>query len=148
VTGAFSGTAIFGSGEPNETALTSASGRDIFVAKLAPNGKLQWAKGSGGAGHDGGSGLAADASNNVYVTGADDNSMFLAKYAPGGALLAHVRSPGYGSEVATDRRGNAYVTGRFSGSTRFGSKKLTARGWQDIFITKYRPSTGVAALTP
>jgi hypothetical protein len=33
VTGLFGGTATFGQGEPNETALTSAGGNDIFVAK-------------------------------------------------------------------------------------------------------------------
>jgi hypothetical protein len=140
VTGSFSGTATFGAGDPNETTLTSASGRDIFLAKLNSNGQLQWAKGSGGAGNDGGAGLAVDPSNNVYVTGSDDNSVFLAKYTPAGALLAHLRATGRGADVATDRRGNAYVTGTFSGTTKFGQTTLTDLGSQDIFIVKYRPA--------
>jgi hypothetical protein len=43
VTGTFSGMAIFGPGEPNETTLAAASW-DIFVAKYTSDGILLWAK--------------------------------------------------------------------------------------------------------
>jgi hypothetical protein len=36
VTGAFYGSATFGPGEPNETVLTSAGSRDIFIARFEP----------------------------------------------------------------------------------------------------------------
>ncbi|MCP4603523.1 MAG: hypothetical protein GY847_23895 [Proteobacteria bacterium] len=47
-TGQFWGTAVFGSGEANETELISAGYRDFFIAKHNPDGTLAWAKGAGG----------------------------------------------------------------------------------------------------
>jgi hypothetical protein len=52
VTGRFSGTAIFGPGEPNETTLTSAGSFDIFVAKYDRDGVLLWATRAGGVGSE------------------------------------------------------------------------------------------------
>ena len=51
MTGLFSGlsgTATFGEGEDNETGLSSAGFRDIFVAEYDRNGGLLWAKRAGG----------------------------------------------------------------------------------------------------
>jgi hypothetical protein len=104
--------AIFGVGEPNET----ETGKGIFVAKYAPNGRLLWVR-SGGyvppepsepplweyGGVDG-SGIATDARGNSYVTGmlysriaifgAGETSetivgggIFIAKYAHDGVLI-------------------------------------------------------------
>src|SRR5437667_314462 len=58
VTGAFSGSATFGSGEANQTILTAAGGTDIFVAKYNSDGTLAWAKKAGGTGADQGNGIA------------------------------------------------------------------------------------------
>jgi hypothetical protein len=71
VTGRFSGTVTFGSGEPNETQLTSTNGLpyDIFVAKYNSNGTLAWAKPGGGTSSDEGFGIAVDGLGNSYVTG-------------------------------------------------------------------------------
>ncbi|MEE9423975.1 MAG: SBBP repeat-containing protein [Methylococcales bacterium] len=69
VTGSFSDAATFGSGEANETTLTSDGSRDIFVAKYAADGDLVSVKRVGGTNVDSGNGIAVDDSDNVYVTG-------------------------------------------------------------------------------
>jgi hypothetical protein len=47
VTGAFSLSAVFGPGEPNETTLISANGSDVFVARYNADGTLAWARRAG-----------------------------------------------------------------------------------------------------
>ena len=71
MTGRFTGTVTFGSGEPNQTQLTStrASVYDIFVAKYNGNGTLVWAKQAGSTSTDQGFGIAVDGLGNSYVTG-------------------------------------------------------------------------------
>ena len=69
VTGRFIGSATFGTGEVNETILTSAGGSDIFVAKYNSSGALIWAKQAGGSEGESGRDIAVDGSGNSYVTG-------------------------------------------------------------------------------
>lgn len=80
VIGTFRFAATFGTGQPNETTLTSAGavpGQDIFLAKYAASGTLLWVKGIGGvqpeSGGDAGAelagGVTVDAAGDVYVTG-------------------------------------------------------------------------------
>ena len=64
VTGAFSGSATFGS-----TTLNSAGGLDGFVAKMDTNGNWVWASQISGAYEDWGLGIDVDSAGNVYVTG-------------------------------------------------------------------------------
>ena len=70
MTGHFTGSIGFGA-----TTLTSSGGKDVFVAKLDPNGQFLWAKAAGGFGDDQGLGIAVapevDGSGNmaVYITG-------------------------------------------------------------------------------
>ena len=61
--------ATFGLGEVNETTLTSAGNEDIFVAKFATNGLLQWARRAGGGSDDRGFGIALDGIGNSHVAG-------------------------------------------------------------------------------
>lgn len=69
VTGSFSGRAVFGS-----TALISAGGDDIFLAKYVPaTNSWAWAVQGGGTNSDIGYGVAVSG-NNVYVTGNIYNS--------------------------------------------------------------------------
>jgi hypothetical protein len=75
-TGWFAGTYTFGSGEPNQTALTNTAGyneftyRDIYIAKYNPNGTLAWAKRAGGsAGRNDGIAVTALSDNTAVVTG-------------------------------------------------------------------------------
>ena len=74
------GSVTFGPGEVSETTLTSAGSLDIFVAKYASNGLLQWVRRAGGAGFDLSSRIAVDGSNNVHITGAFEGS---AVFGPG-----------------------------------------------------------------
>lgn len=45
-----------------------------------------------------------------------------------------------GSAVKVDTRGNRYVTGGFSLTTKFGNKTLTSEGGTDIFLAKFEDS--------
>ncbi|WP_151088669.1 beta strand repeat-containing protein [Hymenobacter baengnokdamensis] len=47
--------------------------------------------------------------------------------------------------VATDARGNVFVTGRFVGQVAFGSTLLTSQGGADLFVAKYVPATSTWA---
>lgn len=48
---------------------TSGTFADAFVAKIAPNGIIQWVKVVGGSRNDYGNSIAADGSGNTYVSG-------------------------------------------------------------------------------
>lgn len=43
--------------------------------------------------------------------------------------------------MAADASGNVYLTGYFSGTARFGSTTLTSVGQNDIFVTKWNPTS-------
>jgi len=154
VTGEFSGTALFGPDEPHETELTSAGGRDIFVAKLNPDGELLWVKRAGGA-DDGYSGdvgydIAALADGTAFVTGtflrsatfglhednettlmSDGASLFLAKYRPNGTLEwvkcvgTYSYFPGRLPAIDAGATGGVFLTGTFEGIWTFGPGEPT-----------------------
>jgi hypothetical protein len=168
VTGRFGDTATFGAGEADEAVLMSVGESDVFVAKYAPDGDLKWATSAGGSDFDLGSGIATDFRRNSYVTGDFRNTatfgvgeakktvlstrssafpdVFVAKYASDGTLL-WARSAGgsdfdQGSDIATDLRGNSYVTGRFGDTATFGAGEadeavLMSVGESDVFVAKY-----------
>ncbi|MCK4719816.1 hypothetical protein KAU08_04115, partial [bacterium] len=66
-TGWFRDSATFGQGEPNETVLTSAGWRDIFIARYNPDGSLAWAKKAGGTSQDKGFGVTTLSDNSTVV---------------------------------------------------------------------------------
>jgi hypothetical protein len=151
------------------------SGGEVFLAKFSPAGKKLWLQTAGGNGTDNGLAVASDQENNVYVTGYFSDTIqfqsvklkafqdaktkglspadiFLAKYNSDGKLL-WVRQAGgaqldqpYG--VATDKKGNAYITGYFQGQATFGDLQLQSRSkpdgyhdpdpdYGDMFLAKY-----------
>lgn len=55
--------------ESGEENIISAGDRDIFLAKISPDGEFEWAFGMGGAERDEGSGIAVDANGSVYTIG-------------------------------------------------------------------------------
>lgn len=151
-------------------ALTSAGGRDIFLAKYDNSGNYIWAKSMGGNTSDLGSGVAVDGTGNVYITGgytatADFDpgpdtaafttagttgagDVFLAKYDPSGNYI-WAKSMGsiladQGSNVAVDKIGNVYLTGIFQGTADFdpgsGIDTITAVRAYDAFLAKYDSS--------
>ncbi len=69
VTGSFEGTATFGTGDTNETVLTSYGSVDVFVAKYDASGSLEWVRSAGGEDIDSGRSIAKDGSGNCIVTG-------------------------------------------------------------------------------
>ncbi len=174
VTGFFAGSATFGAGETNETILTSAGNRDIFVAKYDASGDLVWAKRAGGTIADFASGIAVNGSGNSYVSGqfagsatfgvgetsettlttAGGRDIFVAKYDASGDLVWAKRAGGTGADsasgIAVDGADNSYVTGDFAGSATFGAGEtnettLPSAGAPDIFVAKF--GLGVPTLT-
>jgi len=69
VTGYFSGAAMFGEGEPNETTLISSGDLDIFVARYNPDGTLVWARRAGGIERDEGRAITAFLDESITVAG-------------------------------------------------------------------------------
>ncbi|GAB3163440.1 SBBP repeat-containing protein [Telluribacter humicola] len=151
VTGAFAGTATFGS-----TTLTSSGELDIFIVKYNDKGDVMWAKQAGGLLSDQGSSIALDEQGNFFVTGYFSGTatfgtqsltsngnldIFMSKYNTNGEVQ-WVRGAGGtggdgGSGIAVDKSGNPYITGSFRETTTFGSTSFTSRGENDVFVAKY-----------
>ena len=153
----------------------SRSGGEVFLAKFDSAGKKLWLQTAGGNGTDNGLAVASDDANNIYVTGyfsgtikfqnlklkalEDEKTrgqlppdIFLAKYNPDGKPLWVQQAGGaqldqtYG--IATDKKGNVYITGYFQGRATFGALKLQSRSqpdgyhdpdpdYGDMFVAKY-----------
>jgi Ca2+-binding RTX toxin-like protein len=146
--------------------LTLGGGYDAFVAKISASGTgLVYAGYIGGAGNDGGFGIALDGSGRPYLTGYTEspeasfpvvggpdltfnggiNDGFVAKVRATGASLVYAGyiggdgdDVGYG--IAVDGAGSAYVTGHTgSAETTFPVKvgpDLTYNGGEDAFVAK------------
>ncbi|MCK4720898.1 hypothetical protein KAU08_09570 [bacterium] len=114
VTGMFEISGTFGSGEPNETILTAARYKDVFIARYNPDGTLAWAKRAGGARYDEGNGITTLSDDSTVVTGHFAESatfgpgepnmtvldpsgigdIFIARYNPDGTLAWAKRTGG------------------------------------------------------
>ena len=141
----------------------SASSGDIFLVKYDASGNVIWAKSAGGTDDDYGYSVATDASGNTFVTGrfhspsitfgsytltnasAGSGDIFLVKYDASGNVIWAKSTGGTtedkSSSVATDARGNCFVTGGFwSSSITFGSYTLNnaSAGKGDIFLAKFK----------
>ncbi len=148
---------------------------DAFVAKVNPAGTaLAYCGYIGGDASDDGSGIAVDSSGNAYLVGSTnsfetsfpvavgpdltkngyiESDAFVAKVNAAGTALSYCGYLGgyeydYGSAVAIDSAGNAYVTGRTaSGQLGFpvtGGPDLTYNGGAfDAFVAKVN-TTGAA----
>jgi hypothetical protein len=140
VSGWFVGTADFGA-----TNLTSAGGRDGFVAKVNATGTVQWANRWGTTGNDYGSGVGVDAAGNVYALGSQlgaGNDVL--KFGPtGSAIWDKWIATDTGSTsraLAVDAAGNVFVGGDFHGTVDFDpgpkTKYVTSGPSQDAFVLK------------
>ena len=152
ITGYFMGTAAFGS-----TNLTSANGKNIFIAKYASsNGALTWAKSVSVTGDAEGAGIAVDAAGNSYLTGYFRNTatfktgitltaaggldVFVAKYNTSGTCLWAKKGGGSGLDRAygiTVIKNSLAITGYYEATGTFGTTQLTSAGGGDAFVAKY-----------
>ncbi len=156
VTGAFSGSEFtMTTGDKGTRPSTPAGTTDAIVVKFDPSFHQLWSAQLGvSAGvRASGTGVALDASDNVYVVGVTDegNAVIVRLNALGSPTAAPKfigasTSPGSSAlaiDVSTDSAGNAYVAGNFQGSAvNFNpggdSRTLdSAGGTTDAFIAKY-----------
>lgn len=165
-TGYFNGTVDFdpGAGTAN---LTSAGGKDVFVAKLDSNGDYVWAKNMGGSGDDqtmqnaiyiGTNGLVyttgyfngtADfnpGAGTANLTSAGGKDIFISKLDSSGN---HVIAIGIGdtgndtgNAISVDSSQNFYISGQFEGTVDFDpdatTRNLTSNGGIDAFVAKFQ----------
>jgi hypothetical protein len=134
-------------------------GRDAFVAKLSPTGStLSYSTYLGGSDRDVGRGIAVDRAGRAYVTGETFSTdfptanpldgtggfdAFVVKLSRDGRTLRYSTYLGgsgidFGSGIAVDRAGRAYVTGT-TGSTDFPTANPlqgTLGGGFDAFVAK------------
>jgi gliding motility-associated-like protein len=143
--------------------VSSAGGKDIFLAKYDQNGNILWVTTAGGSGDDVGTSVAVDNAGNVYICGNIDGTatflgapnitlsgpgnfdVFVAKYNSSGSVLWAKRagsSNGGANGVCTNGT-DVFITGEFSGSIQFGSLPvMNSVGGDDIFIASYNATTG------
>jgi hypothetical protein len=144
---------------------------DAFVTKINPEGSaLVYSTYLGGSNYDQGDGIAVDSAGNAYVTGSTSSTdfpvtpgafqmtygggyggdAFVAKINPEGSALVYSTYLGgsgfsvwgdFGSGIAVDSVGNAYVTGQ-TYSTNFPTKnplQPNYGGNGDVFAAKINP---------
>jgi hypothetical protein len=152
VTGQFTGTVVFGT-----TSLT-ASGRDVFVAKVNSSGSFVWATRAGGSSTDKAWYVSTLADGSAIITGyyrgtivfgtspplvsvAGRDDIFVAKISASGVFVwgtsaggATSSDEGIGVSAMSD--GSAIVSGTFEGPATFGSTVLTGTGDSDAFVAK------------
>jgi hypothetical protein len=166
--GVFNGTINFAGAGGNDT-VTTTSGT-AYVTKYESDGTYDWTRTldtQSGGGYAQVSGLATDASGNVYVAGqfsggvtfdgpGGSNSQnisgggtFINKYSSNGTYLwtktiippANGGASAYG--IATDASGNIYVAGSFQDTVNFAASdggtdnQTSTSGHSDSFVTRF-----------
>ena len=147
--GEFSGTIRLGA-----TTLTSAGGRDMFVAKAGRGGRIIWAVGMGGAGDEVGPEIEVDARGAVHLVGtfsgqARFGDRTLTAAGANAAVIARLTSRGRFTWVAQSGAGpyttlgelaigpgRVSVLGRYAGPATLGRFPLTAAGRTDAFVAQ------------
>ncbi len=137
VCGQFTGTAVFGAGQPNQTTLTADGGpydKDIFVARYDDGGVLDWVTRAGGPQDDYAADMVQLVDGTIVVTGyfndeatfgageanetrllaagAFDQDAFVARFTGGGALI-WARSEGGLNEGDAGTAISAFPDGTF-----------------------------------
>jgi hypothetical protein len=153
---AFSGTVTTPVGE-----LLSTGAVDLLLARLAPDGTLQWVRQYPSDADVSATCIAVDGSGNVLLAGSLEGNLMLddtTLSAPGAhhAFIAKLDSTGtvlwarafgdstdktetYGAGCAAAPTGEALLTGRMQGTVNFTSNVLTADDAFDLFVVKLAP---------
>jgi len=150
VTGAFNGTAIFGS-----QSITSNGERDIFIAKLDSSGNWLWVTQAGGIEDDCGIAITTDSSGNIYVTGRfyeyatfgsnsvtsnGDTDIFVAQADYDGNWQWVTQAGGTDFDgvaaIVVGEQENIYIAGSFFEAATFGLYSITGNGSDDVFVAK------------
>ncbi|MCX5672131.1 MAG: hypothetical protein NTU94_12505 [Planctomycetota bacterium] len=162
-TGFFKDTVDFDPG-PGTFNLTIAGGpSEAFVSKLDSAGNFVWARRLGGAGDDGGGGLAVASDGSVYTTGsfsdtadfdpgpamynltsAGNRDVFVSRLDSAGNFVWARRFGGTGNDdgagLALAPDGSVYTMGGFAGIADFdpgpGTFALASAGSSDVFVAK------------
>lgn len=157
LTGDFSGSISFGA-----TTLTSAGGRDGFVAKLNPSGVPLWALKVGGTGNDTAFAAAVSPTGQILVggsfsvaasfgafsrTSAGGTDGFAMVVSPAGVVQWVTRFGGSANDsaraVAVDVTGAACAAGNFAGTdATFGTEILASEGADDAFVVRLAAADG------
>jgi len=154
-----------GSGSFEGVPVQSFGGYDSFIAKLSPDGTVDWATSIGGSGGnlpDYIHGVDVDADNNVVITGMFESeelyigdfrlpkktiseNFFVAKVSSQGQAMwakgtgLNIDASGYSVKVGAD--GNIFVLGRFyDGMITVDNFSLTSAGEADGLLIKYSPN--------
>jgi hypothetical protein len=145
--------------------LSYSGNQDAFVANIQSFGyEILYCGYLGGAGIDGGTGIAIDESGSAYVTGTTDSGagfptiagpcashsggddVFVAKVTPAGTELVYSGFIGgvgndRGMAIAVDAAGNAYVAGTTDSAIGFpvaGGPQVVPSGLTDAFVATVR----------
>jgi hypothetical protein len=147
-----------GSGRFGGHPLVTPKGSSAVVAKLSPAGEVLWISQHFGEAsclfHE----IACDAEGRVWAcgmfkgratfggevfttTGPKDSDAFLSHFGPDGKLIWTRVGQGpavdYCLSVATDGRGNSYLTGEFTADFRLGGATPQSRGGVDVYVAKF-----------
>ncbi len=153
--GTFANRAEFGA-----EALDAPRNRDIFVARLAADGAVRWARRLGGRPGDEPRALAIDGDGNAWVVGfftaalGDERSgsalvsnggadAFVVALTPDGEVAARFAFGGpladNANAIAVDDRGRIIVAGTFQDELALGSHTLRSAGGRDAFVAAFDP---------
>lgn len=140
----------FLSGRP----LLNFGGRDMFIAKIDADGKLEWVKTPGATDDENINDIALSSNGDLLVNASFASELIIGndtidaalglglniKYDADGEVLWTDQTEKGNTEfegaVDFDADGNIYTSGMFEGEITFGSEKMVSKGGNDIFIVK------------
>jgi hypothetical protein len=156
VVGSFIGKTTFGA---SQLVGSSPGYADVLLFKVSSAGVPLWAVSAGGAGFDGGDGVAVDGSGTVIIAGNFSQTatfgaftlhsvggpdVFAAGLSPDGTFHWATSGGGAGvlvaTDIAVDALGFSYVTGFFTKSPTFGASTLVSQGQGDVFVARFSPA--------
>lgn len=157
VTGEFRDTLRFGTDDLNNYG--SPGGRDIFVARITPDGEWLWAtKAGSNGGQEKGTYITSNDNENIFVTGqfkrtakfgsititsvGDTLQAFVGAISTTGVWHWVLQGGGTfadrGSGIAVDESCNVYVAGYYVLNADFAGYSLTGLGLKDVFVAKVK----------